>query len=128
MNSNLSGRDYAIELVDKFRPFTKDQADSKECALVALDELREATWGGYDYDAGFELPFYDEIEKVIKSMPTGRLYYMDMKYGKNEPTKFTNDYGDWEIYENGNVIIKPIKAAESITVKFKITPDGVEYE
>jgi hypothetical protein len=36
--------------------------------LLYLNELRDATYGGYDYDAEFELPYYDAIEIEIKNL------------------------------------------------------------
>jgi len=33
--------------------------------LLYINELRNATYGGYDYDAEFELPYYDAIEMEI---------------------------------------------------------------
>ena len=81
----MGNKQTAINLVERFRPYTIDQAGAIECALICLDELRDASLSGYDYDRKVELPYYDEIEKEIKSIPYGKLYYMNMKFGnKNE--------------------------------------------
>ena len=37
----------------------------KNICILYLNELREAANSGYEYDAEFELPFYNEIEKEI---------------------------------------------------------------
>jgi len=37
----------------------------KNICLLYINELRNATYGGYDYDAEFELPYYDAIEMEI---------------------------------------------------------------
>ncbi len=42
----------------------------KSICILYVNELREAAYGGYSYDAEFELPYYDAIEEEILNLLT----------------------------------------------------------
>lgn len=41
---------------------------AKVCAIVCVDELIKEARNGYDYDAEYEIPFYEEVKNEIKSL------------------------------------------------------------
>jgi len=42
----------------------------KNICILYVNELREAAYDGYSYDAEFELPYYDAIEEEILNLLT----------------------------------------------------------
>lgn len=44
------------------------------------------------------------------------------------PIKYENDYGKWEIREDGKAYVTPHKAAEYIELKITVTKDGLEFD
>jgi hypothetical protein len=86
----MTPKEKAIELVDKFIPYTEkfhesnpgngweiDVQAAKKCALIAVDEIIDATtkrWGGVNPETGFVInnvevnPYWVEVKQEIEKL------------------------------------------------------------
>ena len=72
-----------------------------------------------------------DIQRILAKMEEDLSYSIN-KFLINEnnpqpyPLKIENDYGTWEIFENGKILLQPKVKVEYLTLNFTVLPNGIE--